>query len=264
MEDVGRRWASGNELERWYGYLDPTADDEVLINGVGARTPDELREAEDAVLYWRLVGLDEYGPVDTSFDSAHLAKIHEFLFQDVYPWAGEWRTVNMAKGGGYFHPWDDVEQALDQTARQIADQDYLHGQSLIQFQSNAAEVYVQLNSIHPFREGNGRAQRIFMDELAAQAGYAIAWELVDGDLNDRVSDAARSVWKLVPGSVTPNSRLELQYPTDPTPVRQMFDGLVYAIENTTTTNVPERRSAHDNSHDLPGPEPHGPGATYGS
>jgi len=91
--------------ERWKGYLQPEMT-LTLQNLVGADNPLDLRVREDDLVSARLVGLAER-PVPQSFDLAHLRAIHDRLFGDVYPWAGETRTVNMNRPGSpSFCPWD--------------------------------------------------------------------------------------------------------------------------------------------------------------
>ncbi len=94
-------WEVGDHPQRWQGYLDP--DTGVLRNLVGARSLEQLHIIEDDLVEARTIELLEK-PVQGTYDLAHIQGIHRQLFQDVYPWAGELRTVNMEKG----RPFADV------------------------------------------------------------------------------------------------------------------------------------------------------------
>lgn len=180
-----------DETARWRGYLDDTYN-LTLRNLLGQQTPDELREAEDELVQVRLVELAER-PVEQTLDLDHLREIHRRLFQDVYPWAGETRTIDMKRPGGpSFGHWQEIESRWDALADQIEKQDGLRGMDRDDFVPAAARVYNDVNIQHVFREGNGRAQRAFMDDLARGAGWQLEWTRVRGPINDQACVAARS------------------------------------------------------------------------
>lgn len=131
-------------------------------------------------------------PLPVTSDLAHLRAIHGHLFQDVYPWAGETRTVEMLRPGGpYFTPWAEIEPSWDALAQRVEAQNGLRGLDQGAFARQAAEVYNEVNTIHAFREGNGRSQRLWMDDLARGAGYELDWTKVTGLVNDLASQSAR-------------------------------------------------------------------------
>jgi cell filamentation protein len=107
-----------------------------------------------------------------------LQAIHRHIFQDVYPWAGEFRTVNISKGGQLFGVAAFVEPALLEVLRKLSGELHLKGPGLQNFATRAGFYMGEINAIHPFRDGNGRAQREFIRELAAQAGFVIDWSKV--------------------------------------------------------------------------------------
>jgi len=176
--------------QRWKGYLQPEMT-LTLRNLVGADTPLPLRQREDEFVE---LGLAELAarPVEQSFDLAHLQAIHDRLFGDVYPWAGETRTVNMNRPGSpSFCPWDQVEFEVDYLADHLQRRDHLVGLGREQFVDRAARVYDAVNRVHAFREGNGRTQREWMSDLARGAGYRLDWTAVRGSENDQACSQAR-------------------------------------------------------------------------
>jgi cell filamentation protein len=126
-------------------------------------------------------------------DAAELLAIHKQLFGNVYDWAGQIRTVDIRKnadGAEYFLIVAKIPTALDFVFNELANENQLRGLDKKQFIARLAYFYDQLNYIHPFREGNGRAQRVFWSRVAHDAGYSIDWNKVVGDENDRASRLA--------------------------------------------------------------------------
>ncbi len=175
---------------RWRGYLHPNMP-VTLRNLVGAEMPNALAAAENDHVFIRSLQLVEH-PVAQSFDLLHLRAIHDRLFQEVFPWAGEIRTVNLGRPGGpAFVPWEQVEESFGDVADHVARSGRLAGAARADFVNQAAGVYEAVNTIHAFREGNGRTQREWMSDLARSAGYQLDWDQVRGAENDRVSRLAR-------------------------------------------------------------------------
>ena len=123
-------------------------------------------------------------------DLTELLAIHAQLFKGVYDWSGLVRTVDIKKsdnGAEYFLIVSKIADASSYVFGELAKEQYLKGLSLCAFVERLAYFYDQLNYIHPFREGNGRAQRIFWIRVAHDAGYEINWDEVVGDENDEAS-----------------------------------------------------------------------------
>jgi cell filamentation protein len=133
-------------------------------------------------------------PIDGVFDTTHLRSIHWYIFQDVYPWAGEIRGVGISKPGALFPPPQYLKPALDDLFSRLASEGLLQALSPNGFAHRAAFYLGEINAIHPFREGNGRAQREFIRELAAQAGHRLIWE---GYTEAQMTDASSKsfLWK---------------------------------------------------------------------
>ena len=105
------------------------------------------------------------------------------IFQDVYEWAGKLRTVEIAKPGSPFFAFERyLVPSLDKLAAQIKAQDQLRGLTVDEFAVRAGHYLGELNAVHPFREGNGRAQQEFIRELGLEAGHTIEWQNVSREL----------------------------------------------------------------------------------
>jgi cell filamentation protein len=109
----------------------------------------------------------------------HYRSIHRHLFQDVYRWAGRFRTVRTHKGTSTFCYPEYIENEMRQLFDGLKQADYLAHLSANGFASRVAHFLATLNAIHPFREGNGRTQNIFLGLLAARAGHALELTWLD-------------------------------------------------------------------------------------
>jgi cell filamentation protein len=176
------------------GFVDPYFDDTIggLRNLLGARSSEELKELEPQVVFANELELESVGIPRTN-DLAELLAIHKQLFKDVYDWAGKIRTVDIKKNSvnaEYFLPFSRITDAAQYVFTELANERYMHSLDQEQFITRLAYNYDQLNYIHPFREGNGRTQRLFWSRAARDAGYDIDWTLIVGDENDEASRLA--------------------------------------------------------------------------
>lgn len=157
----------------------------ILDNKLGITNQVELAKAEEKISKAKARQLFDSGDINNvevgSFKG--LAYIHAYLFADIYDFAGIIRNVNIAKGNFRFAPVMYLEQLLK------------HIDNMAQHDFNAIiEKYVEMNIAHPFREGNGRSTRIWLDLiLKKEIGHVIDWNLVDKD--DYLSAMERSVVK---------------------------------------------------------------------
>lgn len=149
----------------------------VLRNLAELHDAERLKQFESDHCFARLLELYE-NPLALPLDLNHLKGIHEFLFQDVYAWAGEFRTVNMAKGDSLFARPEYILPQLRKILDRLANERFLRGTDSQGFCERAAYFFGEMNAVHPFREGNGRAQREFFRELAVEADFELAWDLV--------------------------------------------------------------------------------------
>lgn len=106
------------------------------------------------------------------FDFEHLKKIHYFLFCDIYEWAGEIRTVNISKGN-QFCRCDYIEEQMNKLLLKLRDEKYLVDYNKEDLSKRLAYYLGEINVIHPFREGNGRTQRLFIEYLSNNAGLQL-------------------------------------------------------------------------------------------
>lgn len=149
------------------------AGTKVLRNKLGLRNFDELWDVERAITGVTAAEL-EANPIDGQFDLAHLQAIHEALFRDIYDWAGTIREKGfIAKGNSLFCAAELIIPYSDDLFSRLKAENNLRGLDREEFIRRVAFYISEINALHPFREGNGRTQRIFANQLARQAG----WEL---------------------------------------------------------------------------------------
>ena len=161
----------------------------VLRNHLGIRDAAELAELEAAISAGRIAQL-ERRLIPGDYDTAHLQAVHRWIFGDIYPWAGELRTVKIAKGESMFALPQHVTPYLSGVLSDLAGEDRLRGLDRADFVARLAHYFAELNAVHPFREGNGRTQRAFLGNIATEAGYSIDWTDLDPDSNATVSREA--------------------------------------------------------------------------
>jgi cell filamentation protein len=128
-------------------------------------------------------------PIAGEYDLTHLQAFHRYLFAGLYEWAGELRTVVLAKTDLFCLP-EHIESYGAEILDKLADEDRLRGLDRELFIDRLAHYLGDINALHPFRDGNGRAQRAFFAQLAGDAGYRLDWQLVDPQRNADASVAA--------------------------------------------------------------------------
>lgn len=152
-------------------------DSEILKNKADLHEQAALDAFEADATAIRLLELIEH-PIQGNFDLAHLKAIHRHLFQDVYDWAGQLRTVDISKGSSRFGNCGLIEAYLGQQLGKISGENFLLGLPPETFIERLAHYLGEINAAHPFREGNGRVQRAFCAQLAEQAGYFMDFDEV--------------------------------------------------------------------------------------
>lgn len=170
-------------------YIDPKLG--VLYNKLGAKTQKKLDAAEAEVTYIAIFTLVNGSKTDKlRFDAQFLLDIHKEIFRDIYAWAGKVRTHDIGKGGSYFAHSPYITPLLFDLLQRLDDDAQHKSGNINDFVSLLAHYYSELNAIHPFREGNGRAIRTFLRLLALKHEYDIEWDNMDPDENIRASQAA--------------------------------------------------------------------------
>lgn len=153
-------------------------DSGVLRNKADIRNADALDAFEADATAVRMLELVEH-PIAGLFDLEHLCAIHRYVFQDVYDWAGSIRRVDISRGANRFANFGLIESYLAPQLQGIARENFLRMLSPDAFVVRLAYYMGEINATHPFREGNGRVQRLFCTQLAEQAGYFIDFATVD-------------------------------------------------------------------------------------
>ena len=150
-----------------------------LINKLGIRDEDKLSDVEAQITFAKAV-LIEGKNLPDKFDFEYLKQIHEFLFCDLYDWAGKIRTADISKKRTKFLSADSIERVAKKSFARVCN-GYFDNLSFDEFTKRIAEFYNDVNFIHPFREGNGRAQRIYFTHLIRYYGYDIDFSAIDTD-----------------------------------------------------------------------------------
>lgn len=153
----------------------------VLIDKLDIRDDTELAEVEAEIVAARIAEWDQFPQVNT-FDFTHYKAIHTHLFSDLYGWAGQVRTVNLSKRGTRFCPAQGIEPRAELIFARLRQLDFLRGMEHSDFVEELTDFYCSTNEPHPFREGNGRTQRLFLSQLVRNAGYTLNFSEMDGDL----------------------------------------------------------------------------------
>ena len=154
-------------------YLIPGS--KVLRNRLGISDARELDRIERRLVGDRMVERIPTG----SFDLSHLRAIHRHLFQDIYDWAGELRTVEISKGGHQFQFRRYIQTGMADVHRRLVQSKFLKGLRGDGFAREAGAIIGDVNYIHPFREGNGRTQAQYLKQLAVQAGHDLDLRQID-------------------------------------------------------------------------------------
>jgi len=179
-------------------YLIPGTN--VLRNLLGLTSAADLSAAEADLSFVRALQLlDE--PVPATNDLRELQRIHLHLFQDICDWAGQVRTIDVRKnvpGAEFFLPVGYIEHAASICFAALAEDNHLSGLRRDEFVEHIAHHYEKINYIHPFREGNGRVQRIYWNRVALAAGWQLDWRPVHGDENHLAARAGSDQQDLGP------------------------------------------------------------------
>lgn len=150
--------------EEWNSYLYPNTN--TLINKFGIENNEVLHEKDKEISFVKLVELYE-NPIKGNFDAEHLREIHKFLFSELYDWAGEYRTVYMAKKDTYFADTKEIETNLNEVLQGLKNR-IKNVSSKFELADVLAEYYINVQHVHPFREGNSRTIREFFRQFVLE------------------------------------------------------------------------------------------------
>jgi cell filamentation protein len=160
------------EFERANAYCYPNSS--VLRNKLDIQDGDVLNAFEREITSTRIQQALDY-PIKGRFDLKHLCDIHRFVFSDVYEWAGDLRTVNIAKGNQFCN-YVHLDTYADGIFSKLKMEKMLMGATIDAIPERLAYYLSEINVVHPFREGNGRTQRVFIEYLAQSAGFDVTFE----------------------------------------------------------------------------------------
>ncbi|MGZ8173572.1 Fic/DOC family protein [Methylobacter sp.] len=147
----------------------------VLKNKLGITDERTFEEAEREITKISAYNIKDAKP---PYHLQYLQHIHAILFAELYDWAGQIRDVNISKGGTSFCIAPRIIPEIGKLFKKLEDENYLQNLSYNDFVMKLAEYYAEFNMIHPFREGNGRVQRLFFAHLAAFNGFELDWESI--------------------------------------------------------------------------------------
>lgn len=175
----------------------------VLRNRRGLRDEAELREFEYAEMRRQTRKAPTFPPTKAGY-----LALHRYLLRNVYDWAGEVRTVDFSKGGSQFAFARFLDANLDRLFAGLAAERHLKDLPAERFAQRAAHHVSELNVIHPFREGNGRAMRLHLSQLAEAAGHRLditgkpgpAW--IEASIRGFAGDE-RPLARLIAGAIEP-------------------------------------------------------------
>ncbi|MFT3741800.1 MAG: Fic family protein [Gammaproteobacteria bacterium] len=154
---------------------------DVLKNKFGIKNQKELNAIESNYTSIRALELREK-PIKGFYDLHHLREIHQYLFQDVYFFAGEIRAVDVSKASTKFAAVQDIRRLSNWLFNQLQNEKCLKKLDADKFSERAALYLNAINAIHPFREGNGRTQRLFIEDLSKKAGHPLNLRGIDKEM----------------------------------------------------------------------------------
>ena len=172
------------EYERDDYYCYPNSS--VLKNKLNIEDEKALSEAEREITAIKTLELIDR-PLKGDLDFNYIKRLHKHLFSDTYVWAGEIRRIDISKGN-IFCQYELIEVNSEVLFNELKAENYLEGLDKDTIIKRLAYYLGDLNTIHPFREGNGRVQRLFIRELASRIGYLVNFDGITTEEMVRASD----------------------------------------------------------------------------
>ena len=164
-------------------------DTDILINLLNIKNEEDLFNAERELVSLRTYELNE-NPLKGEFDFKYLKSIHKYLFQDIYRWAGDIRNCNIAKQD-LFCLINHIENFGNDIFNKLKKEKYYISYDTEVTLNKLVELFADINALHPFREGNGRTQRVFIESLAKINGINL--DLTNVSKNDMIVASHESI-----------------------------------------------------------------------
>lgn len=152
----------------------------VLINKLGIQNQAQLNENETLIVGVKSLQF-ELAPFPEPLDFSYYKRLHQFLFGELYEWAGTVRSINLSKQHTHFCSADEIEPLAGQMFGRVEDMSFFCDLPRGSFITELTDFYAGVNYLHPFREGNGRTQRLYFRQLAQRAGHKLDFSAVDSD-----------------------------------------------------------------------------------
>ena len=162
----------------------------ILINKLNIKNSKLLQKYEAKITAAKLLSLRQKGIIG-NYDVHHIKNIQLYLFEDIYPFAGKFRTENIGKGAFRFAEWQYIESELTKLLENLKSENYLANIGKNELSQKLAYYMAELNVLHPFREGNGRTIREFIRELALKNGYTL--NLMNSDPTQFLEASIKSI-----------------------------------------------------------------------
>lgn len=244
--------------ESWESYFypetyDPDTRQGTLRNLFGERDRELLKQFEKVETASRLYELEtNQVAIERTFDSAHLRSLHGYIFQHVYEWAGQYRAVGIAKGYTSFADVAMIDRYLNDMHDLIAKTKW-NTLDKTGFSAQIATVYALLNQAHPFREGNGRAGKVFLHHVAKLSNYTLQFDRVtprEWNRASALSGPDLGSYEVVPDSLIP---IFEQISTPKATVRPPLPGIgevpqLKKLDHPTRHVAPKPRHSEGRNH----------------
>lgn len=166
--------------------VDPTTKDcypdtAVLINKLDIRDQKHLDEVETIIVSVKTAEIELSFCSNNELGFELYKGLHKVLFEEIYEWAGMVREINLSKKQTNFCPVDQIQKTGENIFKYLQKENYFANLSFEELAEELADLYNSMNYLHPFREGNGRCQRLFFRLLCNKIGYSMDFDLIDPD-----------------------------------------------------------------------------------
>lgn len=161
---------------------------DVIKNKLNIKNAETLKKYETKMVAFKLAAI-RFEKIEKTFDEEHIKKIHKYLFEDIYEFAGQYRLENITKDNFRFSEYEYIPENLRKIVQKIKLEEFKE-MDFYKLLKKISEIMTDLNVLHPFREGNGRTIREFIRQLLNELGYDVDFSKVDYNIILNVSKEA--------------------------------------------------------------------------